>query len=210
VKPRFAFLVLLLSLNVYADQDLTACSDEYSDCHDNCSLRFGTSTQAKDRIKLGKCLEACQKTENSCRDRYIETHVHQLDEGAARNADKHDDDVREDARHKPTVDDDDKPKTSSKRSTSSNDDAKPKNEPREEDYPKRTATRAADLDPKPARSESKPEQKAEPKAEARAEPKPEPKPEPVAEKPAPEKKADEPPPSKKKQRALDEWDPEAL
>lgn len=224
---KSVLVLVLVSLTAAAEEDISVCEDEYSDCHDNCSLKFGTSTKEADRIKLSKCITKCQGSEQSCRDRFIETKVHQLDEGALKNADRHDDDLREDNRKKPVVDDAPPQKTSTR--TTSGDSPK-KAQPREEDLPKRTATRVSDLEPK----------KAEPKPEPKPEAKPEPKPEPVAERksdPAPSKqapldtsvrdedekpkpsssssssskRADPPPESgKKKQRALDEWDPEAI
>jgi hypothetical protein len=224
---KSVLVLVLVSLTAAAEEDISVCEDEYSDCHDNCSLKFGTSTKETDRIKLSKCIVKCQGSEQTCRDRFIETKVHQLDEGALKNADRHDDDLREDIRKKPIVDDA-PPQKVSTRSTSDDGKAAKKSQPKDEELPKRTTTRLSDLEPK----------QAEPKPEAKPEPRPEPKPEPVAERksdPAPSKqapldssvrdeddkqkpsssssskRADPPPESgRKKQRALDEWDPEAI
>jgi len=216
VKLLFAFL----SVTLTAEPDLTACGDEYADCHDNCSLRFGVSTKDSDRIKLSKCISKCQATESDCRDRFIQTNVHQLDEGALKNADKHDDDLRDEARHK-QVDEG----STQKSSDSSEPTMKREKTPQQQDeeLPKRTATRTSELEPPKTKQAS-----AAPKPEPKPEAKPEAKPEPVAErpldssvrdedeKPRPsgktEKKRDEQPSSsgKKKGSALDEWDPEAL
>jgi hypothetical protein len=231
---KSVLVLVLVSLTAAAEEDLSACTDQYSDCHDNCSLRFGTSTKETDRIKLSKCLTKCQASEQSCRDLYLQTQVHGLDPGALKNADKHDDDVREDNKPKPVVDDPPPPNVSTRSSSDSAAPTLKRSQPREEDLPKRTATRLSDLEPKKA--EAKPEPKPEPRPEAKPEPRPDPKPEPIAErkpdsapskqapldssvrdeddkqKPSSASKRSDPPPEsgKKKQRALDEWDPEAL
>jgi hypothetical protein len=216
VKLLFAFL----SVTLTAEPDLTACGDEYADCHDSCSLRFGVSTKDIDRLKLSKCLSKCQATEADCRDRFIQTNVHQLDEGALKNADKHDDDLRDEARHK-QVDEG----TTQKSSDSAEPTMKREKtqEQKDEDLPKRTATRTSELEPPTKKQAS-----AAPKAEPKQEEKPQAKQEPVAQRPLDssvrdedekprssgkaEKKRDDSSSSsgKKKQRSLDEWDPEAL
>jgi hypothetical protein len=180
----FLFLAFVL-----AQQDVSECTDAYSDCHDNCSLKFGITTRDVDRLKLGRCMQKCKDAESSCRDRYFETKNNALDQGAVK-TDKHDDDLREDGRRKP-VDDEPAPPP---RKKSAEPVAEKKTEVRQEDLPKRTATRAADLDPKKQDdAPPPPPKKAEPIAEKKPEEQPQPQPKP-----------------KKKEKALDEWDPEAL
>ena len=203
-------LVFLCVLNaplvaVAQTDDQTKCNDGYADCHDSCSLRHGLVTRDSERIKLSKCIDKCKRVQSECLEQFFETKNNALSDGALKKQER-DDDLREDNRKRAIVPDE-KP-------------AKKTRDPAEE-QPKRTATRADELnkdekkksesgasDPRydmKFEEEKKPEPKKEEKREetARAE---EPK-------PAPEKKkssSDEEPKKKKKERALDEWDPEAL
>ena len=66
------FLTLWVAFSASAQDDVTKCTDEYSDCHDNCALRFGVSTRDDQRIKLVACVEKCKRGESDCRNRYFE------------------------------------------------------------------------------------------------------------------------------------------
>ena len=188
-------LALLLSQN-----DISECADEYSDCHDNCSLRFGVTTRETDRAKLGNCMQKCKNAESACRDRYLETKNNGLEKGAVQK-DKHDDDLREDNRKKPTVPEDPPP-----RARSSDDPPPKKKDPPPPPVEKRTATRVSDLEPQKKEEPKKEEPKPAPGAQTS---KPDPDVRAEDEKPPPKKRADPPKESKKKEKALDEWDPDA-
>lgn len=213
---KHAALVLLLSFPALAEDDLSVCDDRYSDCADDCALRYGVTTRDTDRVKLGNCINKCKSAGSDCRNRFFETRNNGLEQGALKK-DKHDDDLREDNRRR-RVEDDPAPKASAKSS-----DAPPVKKTREDDTPKRTATRAADLDTNAKKTDEK---SADPRSDLKFEPAPEKKEEPKAKEskldsdvrqedtaPAPRKKessSDSAPAKKKKDRALDEWDPEAL
>lgn len=205
--------VLLAPLLAFAQvDDATKCNDDYSDCHDSCALKFGMVARDSERLKLAKCIDKCKRVANECKERYFETKNNALDDGALQKKPERDDDLREDNR-KSAIIPEDKPARSRSR---------------EEEQPKRTATRADELndskkkkEPEKAsddprydmkfEEEKKPEPKKQKEETARAEPAPA-----AEEKPAPppEKKktssSAEPEKPKKKERALDEWDPEAL
>ena len=210
------FLSLLVSGAAVAQDEIAKCADEYSDCHDNCALRFGVSTRDDQRLKLIKCIDKCKRTDNGCRNRYFEAKNGNLDPRVLKDS-KHDDDLREDDKKHDVV---------------------PAEKPmkkRETEPEKRTATRAEDLETakktEPAKKDEpvkkQPEAEPEKRTATRAEDLgPTKKDEPVKEAepapaPAADKKKDDPPKeakkadpatdkSKKKERSLDEWDPEAL
>ena len=195
-------------------EDAAKCTDAYTDCQDTCSLRHGMVVRDSERLKLAKCIDKCKRAEGECRDQFFETQRGNLTPGALDPAKKkdRDDDLREDDRKSAIVSDDKPP---------------PKKREREEEQPKRTATRADELgagkekktestdDPrynmkfeeeKKAESAPKKEEKRDEPARSEAAPAPaEEKPKPSAKK----AESDEPK-KKKKERALDEWDPEAL
>jgi hypothetical protein len=99
-----AFLIGLLALPVAAQDAASKCADQYSDCHDTCSLRHGVVTKDTERIKLGTCLAKCKKDRTECRDRYLATQQGAVDPGALKKVKSRDDDLREDNKRVPVVD----------------------------------------------------------------------------------------------------------
>jgi hypothetical protein len=199
VRALVFLCVLPAATTSYAEPDpLTQCSDEYSDCHDTCALRFGMVIKDSERRKLMKCVDKCRRTQSECRAQHV-AKSSGVDDPALKK-DKHDDDLREDNKRQPTPDD-----------------APPPKQPESQDV--RTSTRVSDLDgPKPTTKDDsakkdEPGKRDEPAKRDESAKKEEPSkkldPEP-SKKPDPEpSKKPDPEPSKKKDRPLDEWDPEA-
>ena len=66
-------LLVCVSVPAFAadvSEHLEACKEKYADCKEDCSMSFGT--KVKYRVKLGKCLNKCKKTETSCRNSITE------------------------------------------------------------------------------------------------------------------------------------------
>jgi hypothetical protein len=140
--------------------DVDACTDAYTNCHDDCSLRFGMVTRDTERIKLAKCIDKCRRADSECRERFFETKNNALDDDALKKKKERDDDLREDNKKTAIVPDEQKP-------------VKKKEEPAE----KRTATRASDLDqPKKEEPQAEPQAKVEDKPAPAERPKDDPPP----------------------------------
>ena len=170
--------------------DLGGCTDEFEDCRENCSMRFGLSSKTEVKVKLAGCYGKCQEVESTCRDRFIETKRNGLDDDALEKKAKKKKEYQEKVSESARDDGEDKPVVEV-----------PAPAPRkkvvpvaEDEAPKRTSTRVSDA-PAPAPVVAK-----------------EPEPEPVRKKaePIPQEKKREPEKKKDKGRALDEWDPEAM
>lgn len=153
-------------------------------------MAFGTAMKA--RPQFATCIKKCQRQQSLCRERHFELHRNQLEPGAL--------EARRPKEREPTT-------TRAAESV-----------PSAGELPKRTATRAAELDPAPE-PKSEPAA-ADPPATApppAAEPEKVPAPEAPSESSSEEPQASQPPPEKppppkpkEKKRPLDEWDPEAL
>lgn len=208
------------------------CDDAMAECKEDCTINFGGNTNDKARAKVNKCLNKCHSVDLECRERFYETKNNHLEEGALKDAPgsrqvdengmpnstasskkrdpnegrtkvsespapppkKADDDLRDDRREE---------KAEKKKA-----DPPPAYELKAEETPKSNRTSISKVDPKTEKkAEDPPPAKAEePRRDAREEDKA-----PPAKKA--EKRDDGPAKSeapKKKQKALDEWDPDAL
>jgi hypothetical protein len=212
------------------------CDDAFAECKEDCTINFGGNTNDKARAKVNKCLNKCNTVDLECRERFFETKRNNLDEGALKDAPgsrqedengmpnrsassskkrdpgegrtkvsesppppakKADEDLRDDRREE---------KAEKKKADPPPEELKP------EETPKSNRTAISKVDPKTEKkAEEPPTAKSdEPRRSAGRDTRDEDKPPPArkAEKreDAPSK-TDEP---KKKQKALDEWDPDAL
>lgn len=58
------------------------CEDGYSECQEDCLIQFGGSIRVEMKAKFVKCIKKCTKKSATCRERFNETKVNRLNEGA--------------------------------------------------------------------------------------------------------------------------------
>ncbi len=204
----------------------TDCDDNYSECKEDCAIRFGGTTSLKSRAKLNPCLNKCDSTERDCRETFFETKRNNLDEGAISGSpssrDVDSDGMPTTSRKKQVVEkkkEDDLRDSAPPPAKKSEPAPKPAYELKEEETPKSNRSQLKVEKEKPAKVESKPEpvresapppRKEEPKKSSGldSDVRSEDSAAPPAKKQ--EKKEDPKKDNEKKKRALDEWDPEAM
>jgi hypothetical protein len=229
----FALVVPLAAWSGNGPPSPVQCDDEWADCRETCTMDHGTSARPAKRAKFKKCMDRCKFRERDCREAVSEGNRSQVEPEAIEHAKKA---AQEDGPYRATskeerdevqrkldeerrVEDERRAEEARRRAESQKaaearragktaEAEKPaKAERGEKVEPTEKAERAEKTEraEKPAtRSEQAepPPKKAEPREEPKAQKKAAPPPE--EEKPAEKKKP------KKEERALDEWDPEAL
>jgi len=58
------------------------CEDDFAQCQDDCMIQFGGSIREEMKAKFVKCVRKCGRTSNNCQERFTETKVNHLNEGA--------------------------------------------------------------------------------------------------------------------------------
>lgn len=163
------------------------CDEEVAECREDCAMAFGTSMSTRPQWR--KCINKCLKRDGVCRERHFESHRAGLAPGALEEKKR----ARAETAPKPQ-----KPSPA------------PAPAP-EDEGPKRTATRAADLpSAEPPKPEPLPQAPPSRDPEQLAVQKPDSKKGKKQPPPGEEEVEEAPPAAKKKpDKPIDEWDPNA-
>jgi len=62
------------------------CDDNYAECKEDCTISYGGTTNDKVKAKINTCMRKCNSVEADCRERFFETRRNNLDEGSLKDS----------------------------------------------------------------------------------------------------------------------------